>query len=85
MNDKNTQMKRLLKLFKTNPTLTVQSINEKLPLNSPRKVISDLRAKGVPIKDRYIENVNADGIWTHFKEYWVEPAWFEDEGHDILL
>lgn len=85
MNDKNTQMKRLLKLFKTNPTLTVQSINEKLPLNSPRKVISDLRAKGVPIKDRYIENVNADGIWTHFKEYWIEPSWFEDEGHDILL
>lgn len=85
MNDKNTQMKRLLKLFKTNPTLTVQSINEKLPLNSPRKVISDLRAKGIPIKDRYIEAVNADGIWTRFKEYWIEPSYWEDEGHENLL
>ena len=85
MNDKNTQMKRLLKLFKTNPTLTVQSINEKLPLNSPRKVISDLRAKGIPIKDRYIEAVNAGGIWTRFKEYWIEPSYWEDEGHENLL
>ena len=66
MNDKNTQMKRLLKLFKTTHTLTVQSINDRMSLNSPRKV-------------------NSDGIWTHFKEYWVEPSWFEDEDHDNLL
>ena len=85
MNDKNTQMKRLLKLFKTTHTLTVQSINDRMSLNSPRKVISDLRAKGVPIKDRYIEEVNSDGVWTHFKEYWIEPSWFEGDDHDNLL
>lgn len=85
MNDKNTQMKRLLKLFRTTPTLTVQSINEKLPLNSPRKIISDLRKKGFPIKDRYIEEVNSDGVWVRFKEYWIEPSYWEGDDHDNVL
>lgn len=85
MNDKNTEMKRLLKLFRNTPTLSVQFIIENLKLNSPRKVISDLRAKGVPIKDRYIEEVNSDGVWTRFKEYWIEPSWFEGDDHDDVL
>lgn len=85
MIDKNTQMKRLLKLFRTTPTLTVQSIIDKLSLNSPRKVISDLRAKGVPIKDRYIEEIDRFNVVHHFKEYWIEPAWFEGDNHVDLL
>lgn len=84
-NDKNTQMKRLLKLFKSNPTLTVQFIIENLKLNSPRKIISDLREKGVPIKDRYISHINAYGQTIHFKEYWIEPAWFEGEDYENLF
>lgn len=85
MTDKNTQMKKLLKLFQKTPVLSVQYIVEVLKLNSPRKVISDLRMKGVPIKDRYVESVNADGQWIRYKEYWVEPSWFEDESHANLL
>ena len=83
--DKNTQMTRLLKLFQTTPTLTVQFIIENLKLNSPRKVISDLREKGVPIKDRYINHTNAYGQTIYFKEYWIEPSWFEGGDHDDLL
>ena len=85
MTDKNTQMKKLLKLFQKTPVLSVQYIVDVLKLNSPRKVISDLRMKGVPIKDRYVESVNADGQWIRYKEYWVEPSWFEDESHANLL
>lgn len=83
--DKNTQMKRLLKLFQTTPTLTVQFIIENLKLNSPRKVISDLREKGVPIKDRWIEHINPYGQTIRFKEYWVERSWFEGDDHGDLL
>ena len=83
--DKNTQMKKLLKLFQKTPVLSVQYIIDVLKLNSPRKVISDLRNKGVPIKDRYVESVNADGQWIHYKEYWIEPSWFEDESHADML
>ena len=85
MNDKNTQMKRLLKLFQTTPTLTVQFIIENLKLNSPRKVISDLRDKGVPVKDRWIEEANSYGQWIRFKEYWVEPSWFKGDDHADLF
>ena len=83
--DKHTQMKRLLDLFRTAPTLTVLTIFEKLKINSPRKIISDLREKGVPIKDRYVEEVDRFNQVHRFKEYWVEPSWFEDEGHANLL
>ena len=83
--NKHTQNKKLLKLFKNRPVLSVQYIVEVLKMNSPRKVISDLRMKGVPIKDRYVERVNADGVWIRYKEYWVEPSWFEDESHADLL
>lgn len=85
MTDKKTQMKKLLKLFKTSHTLTVRSIDNKLQLNSPRKIISDLRKKGIPIKDRYIEEVNSEGEWKHFKEYWIEPSYWEGGEHDDLL
>lgn len=80
--DKKTQMKRLLELFRTTPTLTVQVIIEKLKINSPRKVISDLRAKGVPIKDRYIEEIDRYGQTIRFKEYWIEKAWWD--GNHVL-
>ena len=76
--DKYTQMSRLLELFRTTPTLTVQSIFAKLKINSPRKVISDLREKGVPVKDRYVEEIDRFGQTHRFKEYWVEKGWFEN-------
>ena len=83
--DKNTQMKRLLKLFKNNPTLTVQFIIENLKLNSPRKVISELREKGVPIKDRWHSNIIGKEHLPHYKEYWIEPSWFEGEDYENLF
>ena len=85
MNNKKSQEKRLLKLFQTTPTLTVQFIIENLKLNSPRKVISDLREKGVPIKDRYISHIDPYGQTIRFKEYWVEPAWFKGDDHANLF
>lgn len=84
-NDKNTQMKRLLKLFKTTPTLTVQFIIENLKLNSPRKVISELREKGVPIKDRWHSNIRGKEHLPRYKEYWIEPAWFESGEYENLF
>lgn len=77
--DKYTQMSRLLELFRTTPTLTVQSIFAKLKINSPRKVISDLREKGVPVKDRYIEEIDRFNQVHRFKEYWVEKSYWEDK------
>lgn len=71
------QTTKLLNLFKEVPTLTVQFIVEDLKLNSPRKVISALRDRGVPIKDRWIEHVYPDGHAVRFKEYWVEPEYWE--------
>lgn len=80
--DKYTQMSRLLELFRTTPTLTVQSIFERLKINSPRKVISDLREKGVPVKDRYIEEIDRFNQVHRFKEYWIEKEWWD---HDNVL
>lgn len=85
MNDKNTEMKRLLKLFRKTPVLSVQLIIDILKLNSPRKIISDLRAKGVPIKDRWVEHIDPYGKPKHYKEYWIEPSWFEGDDHDDVL
>lgn len=73
------QTTKLLNLFKEVPTLTVQFIVEDLKLNSPRKVISSLRDRGVPIKDRWVEHVYPDGHAVRFKEYWVEPEYWESE------
>lgn len=85
MNDTNTEMKRLLKLFRKTPVLSVQLIIDILKLNSPRKIISDLRAKGVPIKDRWVEHIDPYGKPKHYKEYWIEPSWFEGDDHDDVL
>lgn len=73
------QTTKLLNLFKEVPTLTVQFIVEDLKLNSPRKFISALRDRGVPIKDRWVEHVYPDGHAVRFKEYWVEPEYWESE------
>ena len=85
MNDTNTEMKRLLKLFRKTPVLSVQLIIDILKLNSPRKIISDLRAKGVPIKDLWVEHIDPYGKPKHYKEYWIEPSWFEGDDHDDVL
>ena len=82
MIDKNTQMKKLLRLFKDTPVLSVQFIIENLKVNSPRKRISDLREKGVPIKDRWVEHTYPDGHTVRYKEYWIEREYWE---HDNLL
>lgn len=76
--DKRTQMKLLLMLFETAPTLTVQYIIEKLHINSPRKVISDLRDRGVPIEDRYVDHIDAYGQLHRYKEYWIRKEWFDN-------
>lgn len=73
------QTTKLLNLFKEVPVLTVQFIIEDLKLNSPRKIISALRDLGVPIKDRWVEHVYPDGHAVRFKEYWVEPEYWESE------
>lgn len=73
------QTTKLLNLFKEVPVLTVQFIIEDLKLNSPRKIISALRDRGVPIKDRWVEHVYPDGHAVRFKEYWVEPEYWESE------
>lgn len=73
------QTTKLLNLFKEVPVLTVQFIIEDLKLNSPRKIISALRDRGVPIKDRWVEHVYPDGHTVRFKEYWVEPEYWESE------
>ena len=78
--DKITQMQKLLELFKTTPELSVQYINAKLPINSPRKRISDLRAKGYPIRDRWEEHINPDKTVTRYKVYWLPKNWEKEMG-----
>lgn len=78
--DKITQKQKLLELFKTAPEVSVQLINAKVALNSPRKVISDLRAAGYPIKDRWDEHINPDKTVTRYKVYWLPKDWESEMG-----
>lgn len=80
--DKNTQMKKLLRLFLARETVTVRQISDILDFNSPRKVISDLRSKGVPIESRYVEEINLDNEIKRFKEYWI-PKDLKKEWEDV--
>lgn len=73
--EKKTQLTKLLKLFQTTPVLSVRLIDDKLKLNSPRKCISDLRAKGYPIHSRWVEHINPDKTVTRYKEYWLPKNW----------
>lgn len=68
----NSQSDQLLGLMQKVPVVTVQYINHKLALNSPRKVISDLRKKGYKICDRYVSHMDAYGQTVRYKEYWLE-------------
>ena len=70
--DKYSQGKELLALMQEMPVVSVQYIQHKLSLNSPRKVIADLREKGYPIKDRWVNHINAHGQTVRYKEYWLE-------------
>ena len=85
MTDKKTQAKKVLKLFKTTPTVTVQFILENVAVNSPRKIISDLRKIGVPIKDQWCSNIVGDKHLPHYKEYWIDKSWWGEHGDDYLL
>lgn len=75
-----TDLAKLLELFRSVPVLSVQYINHKLALNSPRKVISDLRKKGYDIKDRWAEHIRPDGSTVRYKEYWLVPG----DDNDVL-
>ena len=50
-----------------------------LTASEMEEVISALRDRGVPIKDRWVEHVYPDGHAVRFKEYWVEPEYWESE------
>ena len=62
----------ILELFRKYPTISVQLIQHKAAINSPRKVISTLRKKGYKIHDRYISHLDAYGTVVRYKEYWLE-------------
>lgn len=66
-----TQKKELLALFENTPVLTVQYIQHKLCLNSPRKRISDLVHDGFPIESRWVQHIGVHGEVTRYKEYWL--------------
>ena len=70
--NKPSQYDVVLDLLQHVPTITVQYIQHKAAINSPRKVISDLRKKGYPIKDRVISHMDAYGGVVRYKEYWLE-------------
>ena len=67
-----TQYDVVLDLLRYYPTITVQLIQHKAAINSPRKVISDLRKKGYKIHDRVLCHLDAYGNMTRYKEYWIE-------------
>ena len=69
--NKTTQWDVVLDLLRNTPVITVQYIQHKAAINSPRKVISDLRKKGYPIKDRTLYHLNAYGTVVRYKEYWL--------------
>lgn len=73
-----TQPAKLLELFRTKPTLSVRDINDILKANSPRKLISKLRDKGYPIKDRWVEHEYPDRHRVRFKEYWIDPEFWKE-------
>ncbi len=66
-----TQKKELLELFENTPVLTVQYIQHKLNMNSPRKRISDLVKDGYPIESRWLTHIGVHGEVTRYKEYWM--------------
>mgnify|MGYP003301691016 FL=1 len=67
-----TQEQVILDLLRNTPVITVQYIQHKAAINSPRKVISDLRRKGYKIHDRMISHLDAYGTVKRYKEYWLE-------------
>lgn len=74
-----TQKKQLLKLFETVPVLSVQYIQHKMNVNSPRKLISELRESGVPIEDQWVTHIGAHGERTRYKEYFLRRGWNDDK------
>jgi hypothetical protein len=69
------QTKKLLELFESTPVLSVQYIQHKMAINSPRKVIAELRSKGVPIEDRWQSHIGPHGEVTRYKEYFLRKGW----------
>lgn len=62
-----TQHEKVLERLKNGEHLSVRKIQQKLWINSPTKVISDLRAKGYKIDDYYIKTGK-----TRYKVYYME-------------
>lgn len=69
---KQSQHTRLVELLEKNPTVTVQFIEAKLQVNSPRKLLSDLKKLGYPIKSRWLNHLDQYGYPVRYKEYWLE-------------
>jgi len=73
------QTKKLLELFESTPVLSVQYIQHKMCINSPRKVIADLRDKGVPIEDRWQTHIRPHGEGARYKEYFLRKGWNNEQ------
>ena len=56
-----------------NGSATVRDIFIYCNINSPRKVLSDLRAKDL-IEDVWVTRTNADGETVRFKRYYLRGA-----------
>lgn len=70
--NKPTQEQILLDIFRNSQIVTVQLIQHKAWINSPRKVISDLRKKGYKIHSRRVTHLDQYGTVVHYNEYWLE-------------
>lgn len=68
------QKKRLLELFEDVPFLSVRTIIRSLDVNSPRKIISNLRDDGVPILDRWESYRGPHGEYKRFKLYYLDKS-----------
>lgn len=71
-NDQKSQEARLLELMQKTPVVSTQYIMHHLQVNSPRKLISNLRRKGYKIRDRWLAHMDAYGFLIRYKEYWLE-------------
>ena len=59
-------------MTRTKKPVTVRELAQHCATYDGRKIISDLKAAGHPIKSGWTEGENRFGNKVHFKEYWLD-------------
>lgn len=70
--NKSSQINRILSYLKKYKTITAKEALENIAVERLASRIHDMKERGIPVQDKFVNGVNRFGEPTRYKIYWIE-------------